>query len=171
MSDTETATEGPHPPVLSSGEPPTVAAYRVTCPSCHRFVRLKAETYSRVSAGETGVRCSHCSEPLDISTAEPEPSDAAPPSPVAALPHSGLHSFGWLLVTGGAIGLIFALVMDTSVESASAYGSYGSDRVHNLGLLARQVVVSIASGLTLVTGAVFVAAGYLSDLRDSASRR
>lgn len=84
---------------------------------------------------------------------------------------SGLHGFGWSLVTIGAIGLVVALFMKTSVESTVSFGDLIPDRVHNIGLLARQVVLSIASGLTLVAGAVFVAAGYLADLRTIARNR
>jgi endogenous inhibitor of DNA gyrase (YacG/DUF329 family) len=165
-------------PAAESGttEVPAAAAYQVNCPSCGRRVRLAADLYRRVKDGETAVRCSQCSAALDISSADPEPAQSPatlspPPSPSP----SGLHGLGWLLVVVGAIGLVVSLLMDTTIASSSSYGSsyggLGLDRVHNLGLLARQVVVSIASGLTLVVGAIFVAAGYLSDLRESAWKR
>jgi hypothetical protein len=152
----------------TSADLPPAAAYQVACPDCQRRVRLTADIYRRVKAGETGVRCSRCAAPLDVSGARPEQAGAAAPVSAPPTEHSGLHSLGWLLVVIGALGLLVGFFMETSVASTSSYGSYGLDRVHNIGLIARQVVVTIASGLTLVAGAIFVAAAYLSDLRTAA---
>ena len=164
------------PPAMDAGgsEHAPAAAYQVTCPSCQRRARLTADVYRRVKSGESGVRCARCHAALDISNAEPESVNAAVASATVSSfrpESSGLHGLGWLLVIVGGIGLLVAFFMETSVVSTSSYGGYGTDRVHNLGLLARQMVVSIASGMTLVAGAVFVGVAYLSDLREAAWRR
>lgn len=151
--------------------PPTATTFLVTCTKCHRRMRVSADLHRRALAGATTARCSRCSETLDVNAATPEAPGAASPVVANSAQQSGLHGVGWTLVVLGAVGLVFAIFTETSVASSSDFGGYGADRVHNIGLLARQVVVAVAAGLTLVAGAVFVVAGYLSDLREVALKR
>lgn len=137
---------------MTAADQPATAApssISVQCRNCGRLADVPLELHARALAGAT-LACAVCTARLPIAA-------AAPP------PRSALHPFGWALFALGAVGLLIAFVLDTTTESG--YGSY--DRVQNLGLLVRQVVVAVAAGMSMVTGAVLVAAGHLADIRDS----
>lgn len=67
-----------------------------------------------------------------------------------------LLALGGVLLTAGLIGIVFALQMDTSVETSSYYGE--SSRVNNVGLMNDRIVYLAASGVAAVIGTILVVA-------------
>jgi len=136
----------------------------VQCRNCGRVARVAVKAHARAMAGETQVKCVGCEGWLPIGSGEGTSGALAlrsasagdTPSPAT------LHTLGRWLVALGAVGMLVAFSMDTTVSS-----EYGGAAVHNLGLLGRQVVFAILGGMSLVAGAVFLAAGYLAQIRNT----
>lgn len=139
----------------------------VQCRRCGRVARVPVKTHARAMAGETQVKCVGCQGWLPIGSARTGGSTSAAPAlrsaPAGDTPSPAtLHTLGRWLVGLGAVGMLVAFSMDTTVSS-----DYGGAAVHNLGLLGRQVVFAILGGMSLVAGAVFMAVGYLAQIRNT----
>ena len=78
----------------------------------------------------------------------------ATPGPLANVPP--LLAAGGGLLALGLIGIILALVIDTSVETTSYYGT--ASRVNNIGLMNDRLAYLAAAGVAAVIGAILVVA-------------
>ena len=115
----------------------------MSCPDCGGKLSDAAPT------------CVHCGRPNQESQQTPPPRNATPEPPEAggSVLSVIFSVIGWLMVIGGAIWLVAAFNMDTSV-SASGFG-----RVHNVGLMNNQQNHVIVAGILLLLGGVLIGVG------------
>lgn len=117
------------------------------CPDCEQPISTAAPT------------CPHCGRPRDTTpppaVTRPKPAGYVPVAEEE--PVNWLRTVGVLLLIGGAIWLLYALNMDTSVATDPV--SFGgitipSQRVNNLGLMSQKQNYIIVASLTLVAGLI-----------------
>jgi hypothetical protein len=127
----------------------------IQCPDCGKDV------------SDMAPACIHCGRPLKGAVVAPEAGVPDPPKeftettkvPVVQGGHSA-GWLGWLLVAGGAVGLIVALNMDTSVSTGGDYLGFGVStprmRVNNLGLMEERRNFLMLSGLACLIGVILI---------------
>jgi hypothetical protein len=132
----------------------------VVCPHCEKRnspVHHTCACGERLS-GIPAVSRASLSPQTPRATADAPPPPSPSPARAPQAESSGMESMGWILFLLGVVGVLIGLAAPTTVPSGGTYGE-----VHNIGMIARNLGIVIASGFAAVSGLLMVGIGKASE--------